>query len=208
MQHNLDHLPFLWLTRWDNTVSEHLKKVCRCQQKNRQRIMNWRFHCAQSALLQYLVPFFGNTVLGWQQMKRSTKRRGMKHPGCCRHTLPPQDAPLWSPWLGGCTIDAERTRQTHKTTCSDVTILDLKILLTNFYWQYLVYKKEMKCIHHLKMWDLSSHDWKQQFKTNYCISWKREVYDIFQVMLWHSLKKTGWIPADTSVAYLRLKWSP
>lgn len=82
-------------------LSIYLGKVCRCQRENHQRIMNW-FTAYSGTLLRYLGPFFGNIVLGWQQMRESTKRRGVKHPGCCRHTLLPQDRnPLWSPRLGG-----------------------------------------------------------------------------------------------------------
>ncbi len=79
-------------------LSIYMRRVCRRQRNNHKRIMNWWLHYIQSALLQYQGPFFGNIVL----MKKSTKRRGVKHPGFCRHTLLPQDRNLrWSPRLGG-----------------------------------------------------------------------------------------------------------
>ncbi len=133
VQHNLDELPFLWLTAWDNANSLYLKKVCRCQRENHQRIMNGLFHCIQSVLLQYLVAFFRNIVLGWQQMKENTMRRGVKHPGFCRHTLPPQDgAPLRSLWLGAGAVDADTVRQSQRTGIrSDVTIFELWRLFAN-----------------------------------------------------------------------------
>ncbi len=108
VQHSLDELPSLWLTGWDNAISIHLRKVCRCQQEDHQRIMNWLFHCIQSALLQYLVPFFRDIVLGWQQMRKSSKRRGWNSQAAADTPLLPRTGPHSTLRCSGAgTVDAD-----------------------------------------------------------------------------------------------------
>lgn len=155
VQNSLDQLPFLWLTGWDNTLSVHLKKVCRCQHNNHPENhgLTVSLHTVRASPISGSILWTYCLRLTADEEEHKEKRNGTSR--LCRHTRPPQHgAPLWSPWLGGRTVDAERARQGHSTgallRCHHPWVKNT-FFYKYYVWQYLrVSKHEMRCVHHLE----------------------------------------------------------